>query len=344
MNALFLLICGVSVLFFVMFLFECSRPLHKSKKPLIIRRSTDAELDSVMGGGFLARLELQMARFLSEHRRTMTSLIVMMGLLLMPRPAHAQRTQPAPPPSSDTEQQVPAAVQKQLDAMQKRIDQLEAELANRKAQEQSVAEATSHTIAEQTSGSQTPAAESALQQAGAPTQPAKPEPFSFADFTWLNGNSRVKEIPFQNAFFTPEVRADIDYIYDFAHPKDDTIGGSSEVFRSNEFQVTQFGVGGDFHWNNVMARLMTQFGMYSQTTPRNDASPARGQWMLADAYRYISEAYGGYHFNVWDGINVQAGIFMSYIGLFSYYNFDNWAYQPSYVSSNTPWFFNGMRV
>src|SRR5207248_6399801 len=31
-------------------------------------------------------------------------------------------------------------------------------------------------------------------------------------------------------------------------------------------------------------------------------------------------------------------------GLFSYYNFDNWAYQPSYVSSNTPWFFNGVRV
>ena len=35
---------------------------------------------------------------------------------------------------------------------------------------------------------------------------------------------------------------------------------------------------------------------------------------------------------------------MSYIGLFSYYSFDNWAYQPSYVSSNTPSFFNGFRV
>jgi len=35
---------------------------------------------------------------------------------------------------------------------------------------------------------------------------------------------------------------------------------------------------------------------------------------------------------------------MSYIGLFSYYQFDNWAYQPSYVSSNTPWFFTGVRV
>ena len=44
------------------------------------------------------------------------------------------------------------------------------------------------------------------------------------------------------------------------------------------------------------------------------------------------------------GLNVDAGIFVSYIGLFSYYNFDNWTYQPSFVSSNTPWFFNGIRI
>jgi putative OmpL-like beta-barrel porin-2 len=172
----------------------------------------------------------------------------------------------------------------------------------------------------------------------------KAEPFAFADFTWLNGNARTKTPAFDSKFFTPEIRADVDYVYDFAHPKDDTIGGSSEVFRSSEVQVTQLGVGGDFHFDNVRARLMTQFGLYSETTPRNDASPARGQWNLADAYRYLSEAYGGYHFNALHGINVDAGIFMSYIGLFSYYQFDNWAYQPSYVSSNTPWFFNGVRV
>ncbi len=145
-------------------------------------------------------------------------------------------------------------------------------------------------------------------------------------------------------FFTPEIRADVDYVYDFNHPKDDTIGGSSEVFRSDEVQVTQLGVGGDFHYDNVRARVMTQFGLYSQTTPRNDASGSRGQWNLDNAYRYLSEAYGGYHFNWMHGVNVDAGIFMSYIGLFSYYNFDNWAYQPSYVSSNTPWFFNGVRI
>jgi hypothetical protein len=175
-------------------------------------------------------------------------------------------------------------------------------------------------------------------------RPAAAEPFAFADFTWLNGNARTKESPMDTKFFTPEIRADVDYNYSFNHPKDDTISGSSEVFRHGEVQVTQLGVGGDFHYDNVRARLMTQFGMYSQTTPRNDASPARGQWNLDNAYRYVSEAYGGYHFNVLHGINVDAGIFMSYIGLFSYYNFDNWAYQPSFVSSNTPWFFNGVRV
>jgi hypothetical protein len=181
------------------------------------------------------------------------------------------------------------------------------------------------------------------QEPPAKANSAKLEPFAFADFTWLNGNARTKDLAFDSKFFTPEIRADISYVYDFNHPKDDSIGGSSEVFRSNEVHVTQLGVGGDFHYDNVRARFMTQFGLYSQTH-RNDASPARGQWNLDNAYRYVSEAYGGYHFDVLHGINLDAGIFMSYVGLFSYYNFDNWAYQPSYFSSNTPWFFNGVRI
>jgi Putative beta-barrel porin-2, OmpL-like. bbp2 len=181
-------------------------------------------------------------------------------------------------------------------------------------------------------------------KAGGTNTSSPEEPFAFADFTWLNGNSRTKDTPYATTFFSPEIRADVDYNYSFNHPADDTIGGSSEVFRSNELHVTQLGLGGDFHLDNVRARVMTQFGLYSQTTPRNDASPARGQWNLDNAYRYLSEANAGYHFNALHGVNVDAGIFLSYIGLFSYYQFDNWAYQPSYVSSNTPWFFTGLRV
>jgi hypothetical protein len=183
----------------------------------------------------------------------------------------------------------------------------------------------------------------------APAPEAKPDeeldPFTFADFTWQSGNARTKDSVLGNKYFTGEFRLDDVFHYSFNHPKDDTIVGSTEAWRSGENQVTQLGIGGDFHWDRVQGRMMTQFGQLSTTTPRNDASAARGQWKLDDMYRYVSEAYGGYHFgDPHRGVNLQAGIFMSYIGLWSYYNFDNWTYQPSYVSSNTPWFFNGVRL
>ena len=189
-----------------------------------------------------------------------------------------------------------------------------------------------------------PAAAAPATPAAAPAEPPASVPFAFADFTWLNGNARTKDSPLDTKAFTGEFRVDTSYIFHLAHPADHTLSGTSESGRTDEFQVQQLGIGGDFHYDNVIGRLMTQFGMYSTMTPRNDASPTVGQWDLSNAYRYISEAYGGYHLDVLHGINIEAGIFMSYVGLFSYYNFDNWAYQPSYVSSNTPWFFNGVRV
>jgi hypothetical protein len=179
-------------------------------------------------------------------------------------------------------------------------------------------------------------------------------PFAFGDFTWLNGTPRNHDTVLDTKFFTPEVRFDTNYMVDFNQPKDHTIVGATESFRSGEVQIEQASVGGDFHWDNVRGRILFMFGMFATTTPRNDASSATGsgngntggvgQWDLQNAYKYVSEAWGGYHFNVNHGLNVDAGIFVSYIGLFSYYNYDNWTYQPSYVSSNTPWFFNGVRI
>ncbi len=181
----------------------------------------------------------------------------------------------------------------------------------------------------------------------APAPAASPDnftPFSFGDFTWLNGTPRNKDTVLDTRFFTPEVRVDIHYMSDFNQPRDHSMGGSTESFRSGEVQLEQISVGGDFHWDNVRARILTMGGLFAVTTPRNDPSPGVGQWDVRGAYKYFSEANAGYHFNVNHGLNVDAGIFVSYIGLFSYYNFDNWAYQPSFVSSNTPWFFNGVRI
>lgn len=268
--------------------------------------------------------------------------------------------------------QIPPAVAKELDVLKKRIEQLEALLKKSGIQEQPAPLATNNIGNESgvrsgpmntyptalregipaTDGKQEPAPASRDSKSASTTAAPIPEsgkkkaaePFAFADFTWLTGNPRTKVSPIDTGPFTGEFRLDAALHSSFNHPQDDTISGSSEVFRSGEVQVTQLGIGGDFHYSNVRGRLMTQFGMYSQTTPRNDASPARGQWNLDNSYRFISEAYGGYHIDKWNGINIDAGIFMSYVGLFSYYQFDNWTYQPSYVSSNTPWFFNGIRI
>jgi hypothetical protein len=174
------------------------------------------------------------------------------------------------------------------------------------------------------------------------TAPA--DPFAYGDFTWLNGNDRQHTSLLDSKYFTGEFLLDANYTASNQHPIDHTVTGSTTLARDNEFEVNLMALGGDFHYDNVMGRVLLQLGTRATVVPRNDLSVLHGQYDLADAYRYFSEAYAGYHFNVWNGINVQAGIFMSYIGLFSYYNAENWAYQPSFTSDNTPWFFNGMRV
>jgi len=270
-------------------------------------------------------------------------------------------------PAAAPDPAVTLSIEKELAAMRVRMEQLQAELNELKshaAAQPAVATATptstpapsvatATSAAPATAGPVAPSAPipnpslavSTSQSAeAAPAKKEKIAPFSDWDWTWLNGNPRNKDTAFDSKFFTPEIRADITYTYDFNRPLDDSMGGSSELFRSNEIQLEQLGLGGDFHYENVRARFMTQFGMYSTATIRNDPSYAKGQWNIADADRYLAEAYGGYHINALNGINIDAGIFMSYIGLFSYYNFDNWAYQPSYVSSNTPWFFQGVRI
>jgi Putative beta-barrel porin-2, OmpL-like. bbp2 len=196
----------------------------------------------------------------------------------------------------------------------------------------------------------TPDAPADPQAPAAAATPATPPPvdldtpFAFGDFTWMNAVPRNHDSVFDGKYYTGEFRWDSNFIEDFNHPIDHSLGGTTEGTRTGEFVLQQMNVGGDFHWEGVQARFLSQLGAVATATPRNDASNTEGQWDTADAYRYFTEGYGGYHINYKHGLNIQAGIFMSFIGLFSYYTFDNWGYQPSYVSSNTPWFFNGFRA
>jgi hypothetical protein len=279
--------------------------------------------------------------------------------------AAATNNTSADKPASATESEVSAAVMKELEDMEKRIEELEALLKAKDAAAQPATAAPDASgnavpvpfgglpIAVSSSAASTTIAAGPTGQESAPA-PAAPtfvpqrqtasDPFSVDDWTWLNGTPRNHDTPLATKYFTPEVRFDTNYMEDYNQPKDHTMGGSTESFRNGEVQLEQLSFGGDIHIDNVRGRVLTMFGLFSTTTPRNDGSAGVGQWNLNDAYKYFSEAWGGYHFNVNHGLNIDAGIFVSYIGLFSYYNFDNWTYQPSFVSSNTPWFFNGVRI
>jgi hypothetical protein len=240
--------------------------------------------------------------------------------------------------------------------MKARIAQLEAELKAR-AGADDAADAAKDADALRTAegeGTGTMAVGQAAPAPPAAAAPAAPEitaetttksaPFAYFDQTWLNSGGHNVDSPMSTKYFTPEIRFDANYILDYNHPEDDSMVGSTEMYRSDEWQLEQASVGGDFRIQNTRGRILYMDGLFSQATVRNDASYNRGQWDLKDAYKYFSEAWGGYHWDVGHGLNVDAGIFVSYIGMFSYYNFDNWSYQPSFVSSNTPWFFNGLRI
>jgi hypothetical protein len=179
-----------------------------------------------------------------------------------------------------------------------------------------------------------------------PPNPPEPvgEPFAWGDFSWLNGQTRQTETLLATKYFAPQLNVDVNYTYSFNHPIDNVVTGSTALARNNELELSFLGLGGDVAAGPVRGRLMLQYGTRTTVVPRNDNSTLRGQFDLQTIYRYLSEAYAGYHWKRLHGINLDVGLFMSYVGLFSYDNFENWAYVPSYVSDNTPWFFNGMRM
>lgn len=172
----------------------------------------------------------------------------------------------------------------------------------------------------------------------------KGEPLDGMDCSWWNGGDRRSKPTLATKYFTPTVMVDANYSYSFNDPIDHTVVGSTALARNNEIQVSAVHLGGDFNYHNARAHIVTQFGTRSTVIPRNDYSAYKGQYRLDDVYRYLAEANAGYHFNVLHGINIDAGMFMSYIGLNSYYQVENWEYQASFTSDNTPWFFNGVRL
>src|SRR3954471_22665140 len=119
--------------------------------------------------------------------------------------AFAQNTNDQLVTSSDvvgtTDDSISPAVRKELEALKTRIAQLEAELKKNNASRAPDAKSSEHAAyrksetvdaSSNSMGLVEPRKEAAGSQPTDAGQPAKAEPFAFADWTWLNGTPRTK--------------------------------------------------------------------------------------------------------------------------------------------------------
>ena len=175
-------------------------------------------------------------------------------------------------------------------------------------------------------------------------------PFEGYDLSWINGQNRQTDFPLTlkdkdgETIITGVAYVDSYFNYDFNRPKDNTHNASAAIGRSNEFTINMASVGLETNYKNVIGRLWLQFGQMGSIVQDLDGTVNHGKNTSASNLKYIREAAGGYHFDVMHGLNVEAGIFMSYIGLESYVLNENWNYQRSLVCDFTPFYFQGARV
>jgi hypothetical protein len=175
------------------------------------------------------------------------------------------------------------------------------------------------------------------------------QPFEGMDLSWINGQNRQQDFPLvltknKTVVLTGVAYLDTYFNYNFNNPADNTQTISSTIGRHNEFTLNLASIGIETNYKNIIGRIWLQTGQMGSIIQEADGSVLRGRNTAISNLKYIREAAAGYHFNKWYGINIEMGIFMSYIGLESYVTQENWNYQRSMVCDFTPFYFSGARI
>jgi hypothetical protein len=173
--------------------------------------------------------------------------------------------------------------------------------------------------------------------------------FDGMNLTWINGQNMQREFPLtfkknDEVVITGIAYLDTYYNYNFANPIDNTQTISSTIGRHNEITLNLASIGIESNYKNVIGRVWLQYGQMGSIVQDLDGSVYRGRNNNINNLKYFREGAAGYHFNKGYGINVEMGIFMSYVGLESYTTQENWNYQRSLVCELTPFYFSGIRL
>lgn len=177
-------------------------------------------------------------------------------------------------------------------------------------------------------------------------QEEKKVPFGFADFTWMNGTSRQKSVPplIKSDYLNVSLYLDTYSDYSWNRPVDHTLTASATMGRTDEMQINLASVEFETSYQNTIGRLALQFGSMLSVIQDLDPAVNRGRNLSENNLKFIREVAVGYHWDVAYGVNLEAGIFPSYIGLESYLTQENWNYQRSLPSDFTPFYLQGLRL
>lgn len=184
----------------------------------------------------------------------------------------------------------------------------------------------------------------------AQTKAANKSPFEGLNTTWINGQSRQASTPLtfadssRNMIIAATAYVDSYYCYSFNGPKDNTIVGSATIGRHNELTMNLISIGMESTYQNSTCRIWLQSGNSLALIQETDGSLLHGKNQSIGAMEHIREAAAGYHFNLLHGVNLEAGIFGSFIGMDSYLTQENWSYQRAMVNDFVPSYFTGVRL
>ncbi len=191
-----------------------------------------------------------------------------------------------------------------------------------------------------------------------PTEPAptlaplavREPPFAEFDYSWITGSNRQPSPLLGLGPIDFLLYADAYYLFQFHQPIDHTAFPSTVAPRHNEISLNLATFGIELsrlslgRYGGPIGRLYLQYGSNIDTDAGADASTTRGYYLSASAFKYIQQAAAGWHFNTLHGINVEMGIFPSYIGADSYLPQENWDYLHPFIAEFTPFYFSGIRA
>ena len=173
----------------------------------------------------------------------------------------------------------------------------------------------------------------------------KEPPFGEFDYSWTNGTNRQPDPLLKAGPVTFSLYADAYYAYQFSNPSDHTIFQTTTAPRHNEINLNMAAIGMDLTgMDGPIGRVFLQYGNNVAADSGQDATLNRGYYLTHATLDPIQQAAAGWHFHSLHGVNVEFGIFPSYVGLESYLPEENWSYTHAFLSDFTPYYFSGSRT